>query len=107
MDLDEDPDPQKWNWFYGQMLDVMSYVSDVDRFFYNLKWILKENLTDLTYSALVQDIMDPEGGANMFDEETTELLSQKYEKELEDFFEIFKPTAEELWRLEEWGSSDY
>lgn len=53
-------DEYKWQWFYLQMKEPMEFVTDIDYLFYILKWILKQDFNDLSYSVFFQDIMDPE-----------------------------------------------
>lgn len=53
-------DEYKWQWFYLQMKEPMEFVTDIDYLFYILKWILKQDFKDLSYSVFFQDIMDPE-----------------------------------------------
>ncbi|OIJ21359.1 hypothetical protein BKP45_00850 [Anaerobacillus alkalidiazotrophicus] len=53
-------DASQWQWFYEQMLEPVTFVTDTAYLFYVLKWILKYDFDDLSYAVYFQDIMDPE-----------------------------------------------
>ena len=72
-------DEKKWKWFYEQVKAALVFTTDIDRFFYVLKWILKYNFVDLTYELFFQDYMDSEICCkSLIKDQWQKFLNEKY-----------------------------
>ena len=81
----EDLDELGWMIFYSKMLVPMEIIKDIEDLIYLLKWILKEDPEDFTYSLYVYEMMCAEG-RDYIKEEYFSMLSDKYHDQfLEDF----------------------
>ncbi|MBN1970374.1 MAG: hypothetical protein JW870_13480 [Candidatus Delongbacteria bacterium] len=69
----------------------MEFVTDINYLFYILKWILKQDFIDLSYSVFMQDIMDPEyRPETLIKNEWCPILQERYFEQLQkDFQEIY------------------
>lgn len=78
---------EQWSWFYGQMQEPASFVTDFDRLLYILKWILKYDFNDLSYEILLQEVMNPEGNLTpLIKDEWWPILCERYQSQLDDEF---------------------
>ncbi|MBU9714338.1 hypothetical protein [Evansella tamaricis] len=80
----------QWQWFYEQIMEPVTFVTDIAQLFYVLKWILKYDFDDLSYAVYFQDIMDPEcSPQSLIKEEWLPVLWHRYEQRLmNELFEI-------------------
>ncbi|MBU9713142.1 hypothetical protein [Evansella tamaricis] len=83
-------DDSQWQWFYEQMLEPVTFVTDIPYLFYILKWILKYDFDDLSYAVYFQDLMDPECiPQSLIKDEWLPVLCNRYELRLKkELFEI-------------------
>lgn len=83
-------DDSQWKWFYEQMVEPVTFVTDIAYLFYVLKWILKFNFDDLSYAVYFQDILDPECiPQSLIKNEWLPVLRNRYEQRLKkELFEI-------------------
>lgn len=83
-------DDSQWQWFYEQMVEPVTFVTDIAYLFYVLKWILKYDFDDLSYAVYFQDMMDPECiPQSLIKNEWLPVLWNRYEQRLKkELFEI-------------------
>lgn len=91
-------DDSQWQWFYEQMLEPVTFVTDSTYLFYVLKWILKYDFDDLSYAVYFQDIMDPECiPQSLIKDEWLPVLWNRYGQRLKkELFEIHFSLKDEL-----------
>lgn len=90
-------DDSKWQWFYVQMSEPVTFVTDMAYLFYVLKWILKYDFDDLSYAVYFQDIMDPESNPqSLIKDEWLPVLRNRYGQRLKkELYEIHYSLNEE------------
>lgn len=73
----------QWSWFYWQMQEPMSFVTDFNHLLYILKWVLKYEFDDLSYAVFLQEVMNPECNlASLIKDEWWSILCERYQSQL-------------------------
>ena len=81
----EDLDELGWMIFHSQMLVPMEIIEECENLIYLLKWILKADPDDFTYSLYVHEMMGAEGRPYI-KEDYLDMLHERYHDQfLEDF----------------------
>jgi len=74
-----------WMIFYSKMVVPFEIIKEVDDLIYLLKWILKADSDDFTYSVYIHDMMGAEG-RDYIQEDYLDILHERYHEQfLSDF----------------------